>query len=90
MTAYFQSTGHLVGVDAVGENQQTLEVHSDLIGKPFGAETNTLIFVRKILVDQGSAPLFGEISSDDMLHKCMFTNLIISGSSGYHEAYKVD
>ena len=90
MTAHLQSTGHLLRVDAVGENQQTLEVHSDLIGKSFGQETNTLLFVRKAFLDQGSTPIWGEVSSDDMLHKFMFTKLIFSGFSGYHEAYKID
>jgi hypothetical protein len=72
LTAYFANIGRqLIHVSAIDENQQTLDVFSPVIGKPFGTETNNLISAREVLEFADSLAL---------IKKCRFKKVVIRGT----------
>jgi hypothetical protein len=80
LTAYFANIGRqFIRVTAIDENQQTLDVFSALIGKPFGTESHNLISAREVIQSEGSLA---------MLKKCRFKKVVIRGTD-YAEAYAI-
>lgn len=78
LTVYFEKIGRqMIHVNAIGDNQQTLEVVSALIGKPFGTETHNLISAREVVESSDSVAL---------LKKCRFKTVVIHGTD-YSETY---
>jgi hypothetical protein len=72
LTAYFAKAGRqTIHVEAINDNQQTLEVFSALIGKPFGRETSNLVFAREVIESADSIA---------MVKKCRFKKVVIRGT----------
>jgi hypothetical protein len=80
LTEYFAKIGRqTIHVNAVDENQQTLDIYSAAIGKPFGGETKNLLDAREVIQSADSIA---------MLKKCRFKKVIIRGND-YTEGYMV-
>lgn len=80
LTAYFASIGpQLIHVSATGANQQTLDIFSVAIGKPFGRDTKNLIDARDVV---------NSTLSMATIKKCGFKTVLIRGDD-YVESYVV-
>jgi hypothetical protein len=72
LIAYFAKIGRqTIHVEAIDENQQTLDVFSGLIGKPFGRETSNLVSAREVIESADSIA---------MVKKCRFKKVVIRGT----------